>query len=119
MQMVLIEACKKPASFADVKFTEADWKFADKAGPKKVPMVTAKEAVRNSHGLYVIRLLNQPEEVQQVQLARPEDMSNEALVAEMTAHGKPPRKRMERRTAVDFVKSLREEAAKLIIEDEE
>lgn len=119
MKMVFIEAVPKPKSFADVKFMEKDWTEADKRGPQKVPAITALEAIKNSKGLYRIKPDQEAVEKKLVSLTDPEDMTNEAIAMELTAHGKPPRKNMERKTAVKFLKELREKAAQFIIEDDE
>lgn len=44
----------KPARFAEVAFTEDEWKAAFKVGPMVVPMSTAQDNVRMSRGLYEI-----------------------------------------------------------------
>ena len=120
MKMLTIKPCEKPASFADEKFTQADWQAAWKLGPKTVPAVTAMEAVRNSKGLYQIHVEEkEPIKVELQGLKAPEEMTAAELVAEMTSHGKPPRKKMERKAAVAFVKELREKAEAFIVEDEE
>ncbi|WP_065325797.1 hypothetical protein [Tritonibacter mobilis] len=120
MKMLTIKPCEKPASFADEKFTQADWQAAWKLGPKTVPAVTAMEAVRNSKGMYQIHVEEQETVKVELQgLKAPEQMSPSELVAEMTSHGKPPRKKMDRKTAVAFVKDLREKAEAFIVDDEE
>jgi hypothetical protein len=52
-------------------------------------------------------------------LKEPEEMSNEELVMEMTAFGKPPRKRMTRQASIDFIKDLRAKALEMIGDDED
>lgn len=120
MKMLTIKPCDKPASFEDVKFTQAEWQAAVKLGVKTVPAVTAIEAVRNSRGLYQIKVEEQETlKVELKGLADPEQMTSLELVAEMTAHGKPPRKKMQRATAIAFVKDLREKASAMIVDDDE
>lgn len=120
MKMLTIKPCEKPASFAEVKFTQADWQAASKLGAKTVPAVTAMEAVRNSKGMYQIHVEEQETVKVELQgLKDPEQMTASELVAEMTSHGKPPRKKMDRKTAVAFVKDLREKAEAFIVDDEE
>jgi ssDNA-binding replication factor A large subunit len=55
MKMVTIAVCAKPKSFRDVKFTEDEYKAAEKTGPLKVPYGTAMENLKNSKGLYEIQ----------------------------------------------------------------
>lgn len=118
MRVVTIQPVEKPKSFADVKFTEAEWNEAVKVGPKEVPMGTAMEALRNSKGLYQIK--REAKEVDVVIHAKPvSEMSAVELAAEMTAHGKPPRKKMNRKDAMAFVEKLREEAAKFIVDEDD
>lgn len=99
--------------------TAAVHKEAKKRGNVECPAITAVEAVRNSKGLYQIK----PEEseaskVELVGLKDPEQMTSEELVVELTAHGKAPRKRMKRETAVNYVKELRAKAVEMIIDDD-
>lgn len=119
MKLVTIEPVEEPKSFEDVKFSQADWKNAVKVGPKTVPYVTAREAVRNSKGLYRMASMESVKEVVIKGLPDPEEMDSAALVQEMIVHGKRPRKKMSRKTAVEFVKKLRAEAAELIGDEDE
>lgn len=50
--LVRIVPAEKPKSFADVAFTEAEWKEAQKLGPISVFPGTALENIRLSKGLY-------------------------------------------------------------------
>lgn len=115
---VRIKPVEKPASFADVKFSQKDWEAAVKQGTLKVPYVTAKEAMRNSKGLYQIEA-EKKVAVEIKGLREPTEMTSAELVAEMTMHGKPPRKKMNRATAVKFVTELRERATQMIVEDDD
>lgn len=116
--LVTIKPVEKPKSFSGLKFSEKDWNEAKKNGAIKVPRVTAMEALKNSGGLYQIEA-EKKVEVEIKGLRDPSEMSSAELVAEMTMHGKPPRKRMERATAIKFLTELREKAAQMIIEDGE
>lgn len=120
MKMMTLIPVNRPAKFADVKFTQDDWNSANRAGPKRVPAITAIAALRNGKGVYQIK----PEATDAVAVAiqalkDPAEMTAPELVAEMTTHGKPPRKQMSRAKAVDFVRDLREIAVALITEDED
>lgn len=116
MKMVIIAPVVEPKSFADVGFTIEQYKAAAKVGEKKVPAVVAKEAIKNSKGLY--RVLPTPEQIAETpQLPDPADMSNEALFAEMTMYGKAPTKQMARSKVVEFVRQLRVKSAALIVDD--
>ncbi|MBL4898129.1 MAG: hypothetical protein JKX76_00645 [Colwellia sp.] len=118
MKLLKIVPVEKPKSFVDAKFSQRDWEAANKLGAQTVPAVTAVEAIRNSKGLYVIK--NEEQETVKVEfkgIKDPGDMDASELVAEMTAHGKPPKKNMKRQTAVEFVKVLREKAAAFIIDE--
>ena len=117
MKFVQIEVTDEPKSFADVKFTKEDYLAAKKAGRVTVPMVTALQNVRLSHGLY--RIVNVAPEVQVKSDVNPDEMTNQELAQTMTAFGKPPRKKMARATAVAFVKKLMEEAAAMIGDEDE
>jgi hypothetical protein len=119
MKMVQIKPVPQPESFTAVKFTQEDWKAANKLGTLTVPAVTAVEALKNSKGLY--KIVDEAAATVQVEfqgLKDPEQMTSQELVAEMTSHGKPPRKRMERKTAVNYIKDLRAKAAEMIIDDD-
>jgi hypothetical protein len=116
MKMVIIAPVVEPKSFADVGFTTEQYKAAAKVGQKKVPAVVAKEAIKNSKGLY--RVLPTPEEVAETpRLPDPADMSNEALFAEMSMYGKAPQKRMARSKVIEFVRELRAQSSALIVDD--
>ena len=120
MADLIIAPVEKPTSFNDkaVQFSKDEWEAANKQGEIKVPAVTAMEALKNGRGLWRIKPQDQPKEVVIKSLKEPEEMTSQELVAEMTSYGKPPRKKMNRAIAVDFVKKLRAEAAELIIDDE-
>lgn len=119
MKMVKIVPVAEPSSFSEVKFSQKEWQAAKKLGTQTVPAVTAVEALRNSKGLY--KIVDEAAATVQVELKGlkdPEDMNSEELVAELTAHGKAPRKRMKRETAVNYVKDLRAKAVAMIIDDD-
>ena len=118
MKYVTIEPVERPVSFSGSHFREQEWVDANKRGPVEVTAVTAMEAIRNSRGLYRIRAEKQAVEVQIKGLKPVEDMTPEELMMEMTAHGKPPRKRIPRGKAVEFVKELRAAAVAMIFDDE-
>ncbi len=119
MLMKTIVPVDKPKAFKDVDFTQEEYAAAKKKGPVEVPVATALEALRNGKGLYRIKSDEKKVEVEIKGLKDPEDMTAAELVAEMTSHGKPPRKRIERPKAVEFVRELREKAAAFIIEEDE
>ncbi len=119
MKMVLIRPVAKPKSFADVKFTEADWKKAEKIGELEQPYGTAMENVRLSKGLYELKPVAREIPAQLAGPKDPYDMSKEELVMEMTAWGKPPRKQMPQKACIEFILKLRSEAAELITDDED
>jgi len=119
MKMVTIQAVEKPKSFNGTKFTEAEYNAAVKAGPKKVPYITAQSALKNSRGLYQIKVEREVVEVEIKASKQPEDMDKAELVAEMTAFGKAPRKQMARKDVVAFIHKLRAEAAEMILDDDE
>lgn len=116
MKKVTLQVAPKPKSFADVKFTEADWKAAKAAGELVCNAVTAVANVRLSNGLYQFK----PEaaEVELRTAVDPDNMTTSELVQTMTAFGKPPRKKMNRAAAVKFVKELLAKAEDMIDDDE-
>lgn len=117
MRMLVISPCPKPDSFEGLGFTGDEYRAAVKAGDKTVPAVTAKEAVKNSKGLY--RIKKTPAEVAKVpQLPDPVDMSKEAVFAELTMHGKAPQKQMPLSKAREFLLQLRAKSADMIVDDE-
>lgn len=118
MKYVTITPVDRPADFKSVRFSEESWTAAKKVGDVKVPYVSARENVRNSGGLYKIKAEKEPVEVKIEGAKNPDEMSNVELAAEMAAFGKPPRKKMNRQTAIDFVRKLREEAAAFITDDD-
>lgn len=116
---MIIEPVDEPASFDDVKFTQLEWKAARKQGALKVPSTTAREALKYGKGLYRIKPVEKETVTVELKgLKSPDEMTSAELVAEMTSHGKPPRKKMDRKTAVQFVRDLREKAEAMIVEDE-
>ena len=119
MKYVNIAACEQPKSFESVRFSQKDWEAANKLGPVRVPFIAAKEAMKNSGGLYEIVKETETVEVTVKASKSVKEMSNEELVAEMSAFGKPPRKKMSRSSAEDFVTKLRQEAAANIVDDDE
>lgn len=120
MKMVKIRVVQEPGDFRSVRFSKTDWETAKKIAPEKVvPYNTAREAIRNSGNLYEIVHEKPKVEVELKGAKAPEEMTAEELVAEMTAFGKPPRKKMFRKDAIDFVKKLRADAAAMIADDEE
>ncbi|WP_162947029.1 hypothetical protein [Ruegeria sp. EL01] len=119
MKIFTIIPVAKPKSFADVDFHQKEYAAALKRGPVDVPGATAKEALVNSKGLYRIKSDEKKVEVEIKGAKEPEDMTPSELVAEMTSHGKPPRKKMARAAAVAFVRDLREKAAEMIVDDED
>lgn len=119
MKMITIVPVEMPESFQTVKFTQLDWKAARTAGEITAPYVTAMEALRNSRGLYRIKPAEKDTLRVEIQgLKAPAEMTSAELVAEMTSHGKPPRKRMNRETAIEFVKELRAKAEAMIVDDD-
>ena len=118
MKFVTISPVAKPADFSKVRFTEEMYKHAVKIGDKSVPYPTALEAVQNSGGLYKIKSETAPS-LRIKGLKDPDEMSRMELAMEMTAFGKPPRKQMNRQVAVEFIRKLRDEAASMIVEDED
>ncbi len=116
---VTLEVVKEPENFSNVRFRKDDYLAAKKMGEiRNVPYGTARENIRNSAGMYRIK----PEETAVQEhvikgLKDPEEMTASELMAEMTAHGKPPRKQMQRSVAVDFVKDLRAKAESMIVPD--
>lgn len=120
MKLVTITLVEEPASFEKVKFTTKDYAAAKKVGDLRVPHGTAMENIRNSKGMY--RIKPEPDAVKEIEfkgLKDPADMTSSELAAEMTAHGKAPKKQIKRSVAVKFVRDLREKAAALIVDDEE
>ena len=117
MKMMTIEPCAKPKSFKDLAFNEADWKKATKIGPLSLPSGTAMENVKLSKGLY--RFKAAAPEVTLKTEVNPDEMSNQQLAQVMTSFGKPPRKKMNRASAVAFVRKLLDEAADMIGDDED
>lgn len=119
MKFVQIEVTDEPKSFADVKFTKEDYLAAKKTGRVTVPMVTALQNVRLSHGLY--RIVSDAKQVEVILKGLPSvsEMDGPALYAEMASHGKPPQKKMNMATAREFVEKLREKAAAMIVDEDE
>lgn len=120
MKTCTIIVVDEPKSFKDVKFTQADYDAAKKAGPKTVPHGTAMENIRNSKGLY--RIKPEPSQVQEISLVgvkEPQDMTKAELVKELIAWGKAPKKQMTRKVCEDFIIKLRAEAAEMILDDDE
>ena len=79
MKMLTIEHVEEPKSFADVKFTRADFYAARKAGPRTVPYVTAMEAIQNGNGLYRLKAPPKPEVDVKVGGRSVDEMSNDEL----------------------------------------
>lgn len=120
MKIVGIRPVKKPKTFSNMKFLKVDWVKADILGPLEVPYPTAIEAIRNSKGLYEFVPEAIVDAAQIVStLKSPDEMSGLELAQEMTAFGKPPQKKMNRSKAVEFVISLREKAASMIVDDDD
>lgn len=119
MKMLTIIPVEKPKRFEDVAFTQDEYRAAAKRGPVTVPAPTALEALKNGKGLYRIKPEEKTIAVEIKALKEPEDMTNQELFAEMASYGKPPRKQMARKAAVEFVSKLRQEAADLIVDDED
>lgn len=119
MKFVTLIPVPEPENFSNVRFRKADWEAAVKAGPIVVPFGTAKENIKLSGGLYKLAPEKDPVEVEIKGIKKPEEMSSAELVQTMTAFGKPPRKKMTRVAAVEFVKKLMDDAATMIGEDEE
>ena len=117
MKMVKIGVIAKPKSFADVKFTEAEYKAAQKDGSKTVPYVTAVEAVKNSKGLYELKA-DPVASAEIPAMPDPAEMTSEQLYAELASHGKAPRKQMKRADAEAFILKLRAEGIAMIGDDE-
>lgn len=114
---VEIRPVAKPRSFDSVKFTQKDWEAAAKKGALVVDGATALENIRNSKGLY--EFVPEKKIKLEVEAKAPSEMTALEIAAELTAHGKPPQKKMKRATAEAFILELREKAAGMIIEDDE
>lgn len=54
MKFANIKPVDRPKSFAEVKFTQAEWEAATKVGMLRLPYGTAMENIRLSKGLYKI-----------------------------------------------------------------
>lgn len=119
MKIVTIKPVDEPKSFADVKFTEADFKAAKRVGAIKVPFPTAIEAVKQSKGLYQIVTDKKVVELEIKGMKAPVEMTNEELALEASAHGKPLRKRISRAKLIEFITSLREASVEFITDDED
>jgi len=113
-RIVIIPVDKKPEG-VDAKTFAA----AKKAGAIECNYQTAIENIRNSGGLYMIKPDEKPE-VQLAPLPEPEDMSVEDLAREMSQWGKPlvGNKPVSRKKVVAAIKSFRENASKLIVDDD-
>lgn len=116
MKKATLQVAPKPKSFADVKFTQADWEKAKAAGPFECNFVTAIENLKLSKGLYVLK--EEKPEVTIRAMISPDEMTNAELNQQMVAFGKPPRKKMSREKAVEFVKKLIAESESMIVDDE-
>lgn len=119
MKFVTLTVVDEPASFDDVRFSREQWKEAKARGDiRDCAYSNAREAIRNSGGMYRIKVTDNVMQVEVVAAKDPSEMTSAELVAEMTAFGKPPRKKMKHSVAVDFVRKLREEAAMMIVDDD-
>lgn len=111
-KITLIPAAERPEGVSD-----ADYRAAKKKGEVTMNAVTAIEALRLGKGLYTVKPVPKPQV--EIKAKEPTEMTAAELAAEMTSFGKPPRKKMTRQAAIDFVKKLREDAAKFITDDED
>ncbi len=118
MKFVTIKCVDEPKDFSNVAYLKKDWEAASKLPPIRVPYGTAVENMRNSKGMYRILPEKDPIEVEIKGVKPPDEMSNQELVQVMTSFGKPPRKKMNRRAAVEFVQKLMDDAAAMIEDDE-
>lgn len=118
MKEVTLTLVEEPVDYKTVRFAKADYDAAKKKGDIKTVYSNAREAIRLSGGMYKIKPEEAIREIAIKGLKEPEEMTSEELVGEMTAHGKPPRKKMNRQVAIDFVRKLREEAKAMIVDDE-
>lgn len=119
MKFVTLTVVDEPASFDEVRFSREQWKEAKALGDiRGCAYSNAREAIKNSGGMYRIKVTDNIRQVEVVAAKDPSEMTSAELVAEMTAFGKPPRKQMKRSVAVDFVRKLREEAALNIVDDD-
>ncbi len=117
MKFVTIKVVDKPKSFQKAKFTLAEWNEAAKTKTITLPVATALENIRLSKGLYEI--VKETAEIEVRAEINPEEMSNQELAQMMTSFGKPPKKKMTREKAVEFVKKLLADAAEMIGDEEE
>lgn len=112
------KAIIRPVAKRPEAVSAADFEAAQRKGEIEVNYVTAVEALKNGNGLYELKPEPKPQ-VEIIGLKEPEEMSNEELVQEMIIHGKRPQKKVSRPKAIEFVRSLREQAASLIGDDDE
>lgn len=104
--LVWIEPVEKPVSFADVAFTEADWKAAQKVGALEVFPSNAVEAIRNSRGLYRFQPAKKTEIEVKVGGMSVEQMDAAQLKMIAASFSKPIRKQMKMSELRKFVQGL-------------
>lgn len=116
MKMVVLAPVPKPETFNGLAFDAKTHAEAVKMGEKTMPYSVARENVKLSKGLYRMKMPEQ-EVAKQPELTAVEDLTPQALLAELTMYGKAPRKQMARRDAEKFLTKLRAEAVALIVDD--
>lgn len=119
---VTLRPVEEPKSFADVKFSQAEYNAAVKAGPKRMPYGTARENIRNSKGLYEVEPDLKKVAIEVVGPKEPEAMSNAELAAEMATWGKPIKKtgkQVTRGSIIKAIKQMRHDAAEMIVDGDD
>lgn len=117
MANVTIRPVDKPKSFADVKFTQADWEAAAKAGPKTVARVTAMEALRYSKGLYQLQAEKKAELDLKIGGMSVDEMSNMELKLTATRLGVTIRKKNIKRS--ELIELVRRKLDEVVVEDDD
>ena len=119
---VTIEPVEKPeAGFRDTHFRKEDWEKAVAKGSLVVPMSTAMEAIRNSKGMYRIKV-DVPTEQVAVRETALEDMDTRslkllAMQAGINLGGRGAKKQIARKDLIEAINLALEKID--IVEDDE
>lgn len=116
-ELIRIIPVEKPKSFADVEFTESDWKAAWAKGAVNVFPGTAIENIRLSRGLYQFEAAPKQEVDLKVGGMALEDMSSMELKLTAIRLGVTIRKKNIKKS--DLVALVKAKLEEVVVEDDE